>query len=229
MLGLEALGHLARVRQLVVGGARRRRSRCENVVMRPPVTSRMLATTTLESTPPDRNAPSGTSLSRRSRTASRISARMRLAQLSRVQPGRRRRRRRQRPVAPRGQRARLEEARCGRAAAWRCRQRPSARPALHHYDWGATPATRSAFAGIAKLAPGHTATFSAGVLTPRRYWALPAGTPTMFAGLDARELAEAVRGKCARPCACAWRATCRSARSCPAVSTRAWWWPACAR
>ena len=67
-------------------------------------------------------------------------------------------------------------------------------PALHHYlTWGATPATRSAFAGIAKLAPGHTATFAAGVLTPRRYWTLPAGTPTTFAGLDARELGQAVR------------------------------------
>ena len=43
--------------------------------MRPLVTSRMLATTTLESTPPERNAPSGTSLSSRSRTASRISPR----------------------------------------------------------------------------------------------------------------------------------------------------------
>ena len=45
------------------------------VVMRPLVTSRMQATTTLESTPPDRNAPSGTSLSRRRRTASRTSPR----------------------------------------------------------------------------------------------------------------------------------------------------------
>ena len=46
-----------------------------NVVIRPLVTSRMLATTTLESTPPDRNAPTGTSLSRRRRTASRTSRR----------------------------------------------------------------------------------------------------------------------------------------------------------
>ena len=46
---------------------------------RPLVTSRMLATTTLESTPPDRNAPSGTSLSSRRRTASRISSRRRWA------------------------------------------------------------------------------------------------------------------------------------------------------
>ncbi len=51
----------------------------ENVVRRPLVTSRMLATTTLESTPPDRNAPRGTSLSSRSRTASRISSRRRWA------------------------------------------------------------------------------------------------------------------------------------------------------
>ena len=43
----------------------------EKVAMRPLVTSRMLATTALESTPPDRKTPSGTSLSRRSRTASR--------------------------------------------------------------------------------------------------------------------------------------------------------------
>ena len=69
-------------------------------------------------------------------------------------------------------------------------------PALHHYlTWGVTPATRSAFAGIAKLAPGHTATFAAGALVPRRYWSLPVGTPTAFAGLDAHELKQAVRGE----------------------------------
>jgi asparagine synthase (glutamine-hydrolysing) len=67
-------------------------------------------------------------------------------------------------------------------------------PALHHYlTWGVTPPTRSAFAGIHKLAPGHTATFGAGVLTPRRYWTLPVGTPMAFAGLDAHELKQAVR------------------------------------
>ena len=47
----------------------------EKVAIRPDVTSRMLATTALESTPPDRKTPSGTSLSRRKRTASRRPAR----------------------------------------------------------------------------------------------------------------------------------------------------------
>jgi hypothetical protein len=47
----------------------------------------MLATTALESTPPDRNTPSGTSLSRRSRTASRKPARTAAALSSRVTRG----------------------------------------------------------------------------------------------------------------------------------------------
>ncbi|HET7342095.1 MAG TPA: asparagine synthetase B, partial [Methylomirabilota bacterium] len=46
--------------------------------------------------------------------------------------------------------------------------------AWHHYlAYGYTPAARSAFAGIAKLPPGHTATLADGRLTLRRYWTLP--------------------------------------------------------
>ena len=50
--------------------------------------------------------------------------------------------------------------------------------ALHHYlAYGYTPAARSAFAGIAKLPAGHTATLAAGTLGLRRYWSLPAAPP----------------------------------------------------
>ncbi|HEX9818065.1 MAG TPA: asparagine synthase (glutamine-hydrolyzing) [Methylomirabilota bacterium] len=73
--------------------------------------------------------------------------------------------------------------------------------ALHHYlAYGYTPAGRSAFAGILKLPPGHTATLSAGTLTARRYWSLPAppaaGPRPAFPELAARlrhEIREAVR------------------------------------
>jgi asparagine synthase (glutamine-hydrolysing) len=73
--------------------------------------------------------------------------------------------------------------------------------ALHHYlAYGYTPAGRSAFAGILKLPPGHTATLAAGTLAARRYWALPAapapGPRPAFAELAERlrhEIREAVR------------------------------------
>ena len=52
--------------------------------------------------------------------------------------------------------------------------------ALHHYlAYGYTPATRSAFAGIVKLPPGHTAVLDGATLTTRRYWGLPAGVSTV--------------------------------------------------
>jgi len=74
----------------------------------------------------------------------------------------------------------------GRAVDW---------PAFHHYlAYGYTPAARSAFAGIAKLPPGHTAVLEAGALTTRRYWSLPAAPPTA-PRLDARELAERIRSE----------------------------------
>jgi asparagine synthase (glutamine-hydrolysing) len=73
----------------------------------------------------------------------------------------------------------------GRAVDW---------PALHHYlAYGYTPAARSAFAGIAKLPPGHTATLDAGTLTVRRYWALPSGGAG--ARLAPAELAERLRAE----------------------------------
>jgi asparagine synthase (glutamine-hydrolysing) len=73
--------------------------------------------------------------------------------------------------------------------------------ALHHYlAYGYTPAARSAFDGIAKLPPGHTATLAAGTLSARRYWSLPAapspGSRPAFAELAERlrhEIREAVR------------------------------------
>jgi asparagine synthase (glutamine-hydrolysing) len=66
-------------------------------------------------------------------------------------------------------------------------------PALHHYlAYGYTPAARSAFAGIAKLPPGHTAVLDAGGLTVRRYWSLPAAPP-VAPRRDPRELAHAIR------------------------------------
>ncbi len=48
--------------------------------------------------------------------------------------------------------------------------------AFHHYlAFGYTPADRSAFAGIRKLPPAHTATLAEGTLALRRYWDLPRG------------------------------------------------------
>ena len=87
MLGAEPLGHLPGVRQLVVRGGGGAEADAERRDAAAWSTSRMLAATTLESTPPDRNAPSGTSLTSRSRTASRISpARPLMAELTRIQP-----------------------------------------------------------------------------------------------------------------------------------------------
>ena len=66
--------------------------------------------------------------------------------------------------------------------------------ALHHYRaYGYTPAARSAFRGIAKLPPGHTATLGAGRLTPRRYWTLPAGPPPAAGPVDLVELGDRLR------------------------------------
>jgi len=73
--------------------------------------------------------------------------------------------------------------------------------ALHHYlAYGYTPSTRSAFEGIAKLAPGHTARFESGALRPRRYWTLPdaSGRPatediTALSERIRHEIREAVR------------------------------------
>ena len=74
----------------------------------------------------------------------------------------------------------------GRAVDW---------PAFHHYlAYGYTPAARSAFAGIAKLPPGHTAVLEAGTLSPRRYWALPAAAPAP-PRLDRHELGERIRAE----------------------------------
>jgi asparagine synthase (glutamine-hydrolysing) len=66
-------------------------------------------------------------------------------------------------------------------------------PALHHYlAYGYTPAGRSAFAGILKLPPGHTATLDGGGLAVRRYWSLPPGA-TAGARLAPEELRHALR------------------------------------
>ena len=74
----------------------------------------------------------------------------------------------------------------GRAVDW---------PAFHHYlAYGYTPAARSAFAGIAKLPPGHTAVLEAGTLSPRRYWALPGAAPAP-PRLDRDELGERIRAE----------------------------------
>jgi asparagine synthase (glutamine-hydrolysing) len=77
----------------------------------------------------------------------------------------------------------------GRAVDW---------TALHHYlAYGYTPSTRSAFASIAKLPPGHTATLTlpaGGALAPRRYWTLPQGGAAA-APADAVELGQRIRGE----------------------------------
>jgi len=79
----------------------------------------------------------------------------------------------------------------GRAVDW---------PALHHYlAYGYTPAGRSAFAGIMKLPPGHTATLDGDTFTARRYWSLPAAVspirlaPAELAQRLRDEIREAVR------------------------------------
>ena len=79
----------------------------------------------------------------------------------------------------------------GRAVDW---------PALHHYlAYGYTPAGRSAFAGIMKLPPGHTATLDGDTFTARRYWSLPAAAspirlaPAELAQHLREEIREAVR------------------------------------
>ena len=79
----------------------------------------------------------------------------------------------------------------GRAVDW---------PALHHYlAYGYTPAGRSAFAGIIKLPPGHTATLDGESFTARRYWSLPAAAspirlaPAELAQRLREEIREAVR------------------------------------
>ena len=68
--------------------------------------------------------------------------------------------------------------------------------AFHHYlAYGYTPPTRSAFEGIAKLPPGHTATLTDGRLALRRYWTLPPApvAPPAPASVDVRELGERIR------------------------------------
>ena len=65
--------------------------------------------------------------------------------------------------------------------------------AFHHYlAYGYTPSSRSAFEGIAKLPPGHTATLVDGRLTLRRYWQLPAA-PAAPLSASVQELGERIR------------------------------------
>ena len=65
--------------------------------------------------------------------------------------------------------------------------------AFHHYlAYGYTPARHSAFEGIAKLPPGHTATLVEGRLALRRYWTLPAA-PVAPLGADVEELGQRIR------------------------------------
>src|SRR5262249_8689747 len=68
--------------------------------------------------------------------------------------------------------------------------------ALQHYlAYGYTPGARSAFEGIAKLPPGHTATLRAGALSVRRYWTLPPAPGAPAPRVDPRELGERIRGE----------------------------------
>ena len=80
VVGAEVLGDAARVLELVELPARRSRSRTSSRARRQLAAIR--PTTRLESTPPERNAPSGTSLTRCERTASR----QHVAQLLRPRP-----------------------------------------------------------------------------------------------------------------------------------------------
>ena len=66
--------------------------------------------------------------------------------------------------------------------------------ALHHYlAFGYTPSTRSIFAEIAKLPPGHTAVLADGRLALTRYWALPAGNAATAARIAPAEAPRLVR------------------------------------
>ncbi len=68
--------------------------------------------------------------------------------------------------------------------------------AFHHYlAFGYTPATRSAYAGIAKLPPAHTATLAGRELALRRYWQLPAGPPAGAPRAPVAEVAASVRAE----------------------------------
>jgi asparagine synthase (glutamine-hydrolysing) len=68
--------------------------------------------------------------------------------------------------------------------------------AWHHYlAYGYTPSARSAFAGILKLPPGHTATLAEGTLTTRRYWALPPPPAATARPVPWPELAAHIRGE----------------------------------
>jgi len=73
----------------------------------------------------------------------------------------------------------------GRAVDW---------SALHHYlAFGYTPAARSIFDEICKLAPAHTATFADGRLTERCYWRLPTAVASGGARVTSEESAAAIR------------------------------------
>ena len=66
--------------------------------------------------------------------------------------------------------------------------------ALHHYlAFGYTPASRSIFAGIAKLPPAHIATLQDGALTLRRYWDLPTGSTVLDSQPSLPEVTARVR------------------------------------
>src|SRR2546430_17565543 len=68
--------------------------------------------------------------------------------------------------------------------------------ALHHYlAFGYTPSTRSSFAEIAKLPPGHTAVLADGRLALTRYWTLPAGSTATAARIAPAEAPRLVRSE----------------------------------
>jgi asparagine synthase (glutamine-hydrolysing) len=92
--------------------------------------------------------------------------------------------------------------------------------ALDHYlSFLYTPRDATIFAGIHKLPPGHVLRWQDGMLRLRQFWQLPADEQALTSETEAIDRLRAVLRDAVRS---HLRARCRSARSCRAVSTRAW-------
>ena len=98
----------------------------------------------------------------------------------------------------------------------------------HYLTLQYVPEPRTLHKGIARIGSGECLTW-----TPGRSGRRPAATTGRSSGpTPTDDAAGAVRPRsgrrCARACACTCARTCRSARSCPAASTRprSWRWPA---
>ena len=88
-----------------------------------------------------------------------------------------------------------------------------------------SPHPLSAFAALRKLPPGaHAASGRTDASRPRRYWKLSLPPTARGVATSAEAAGADPRASCSRPRGCGCAATCRSAPSSPAASTRARWW-----